>query len=245
MTVDYVHDPNLHTVSGPRRAFGAVFAERLPASVLDVGCGPGTWLRAALDAGINDVVGVDGVDIPREKLLIPPEVFRHVDLTREWSLGRRFDAAVCVEVAEHLDERHAAGLVKALTAHADTIYFSAACPGQTGQNHVNCQWPRYWQELFNGCGYECDDSLRWRIWDIADIEPWYRQNLFVARRSPATAGSEPRIPSVVHPDMLSGHVVRSRQTFDMERGRYPVRWYFRKFWSAIWKRMARPDSRST
>lgn len=243
MAIDYDHNPAVHTLEGPRAAFRAVFADRLPSSLLDVGCGPGTWLRAALDEGVTDVVGVDGVDIPRDSFRFPPELFRQFDLTQEWSLGRRFDAVLCVEVAEHIDERHAASLVKALTMHADTVYFSAACPGQTGQHHVNCQWPGYWQELFNRCGYVCDDSTRWRIWGIADIEPWYRQNLFIARRSEA-AGTEPRIPAVVHPDMMSRHVVRSQYTLDMERGRNPIGWYFRKFWSAVAKRLVGTSRRA-
>ena len=53
----------------------------------------------------------------------------------------------------------------------------------TGQNHINCQWPAYWQALFNQSGFWCDDRIRWEIWTEADIEPWYRQRLHRGARS--------------------------------------------------------------
>ena len=85
---------------------------------------------------------------------------RHIDLTQEWSLGRRFDAVLCLELAELCEAGHASGLVEGLAAHSDTISFSAACPNQGGQHHVNCQWPDYWQQLFNVRGYGCSDTPR-------------------------------------------------------------------------------------
>ena len=68
-------------------------------------------------------------------------MFRVVDLTVPWTLERKFETALCLEVAEHLEETSSSLLIKMLTAHADTIVFSAPCPGQNGQHHVNCQWP--------------------------------------------------------------------------------------------------------
>jgi len=61
-------------------------------------------------------------------------------------------------------------LVTSLRAHADTVIFSAACPGQEGQGHINCQWPSYWQALFNRNGFECVDDIRPVIWGNTDIE---------------------------------------------------------------------------
>lgn len=40
------------------------------------------------------------------------------------------------------------------------------------------------------------------IWREKRIEPWYRQNIFSAAYGPTVAGQEPRIASVIHPDML-------------------------------------------
>jgi hypothetical protein len=226
--IDYDHALNLHTQDGPREAFKSIFVTELPRSLLDVGCGTGTWLKAALDSGVTDVFGVDGVVVPENSLLVPRTLFSQQDFTRPWNLGRRFDAVLCLEVAEHLDGVHADQLLDTLVAHADTVIFSAACPGQRGQHHVNCEWPNWWQKRFNDRGYSCDDAVRWTIWDNAGIEPWYRQNMFRATRDLQRAGREPRIPSVVHPDFLRDVAwdrVVSDYRSQIESGSLPVSWY--------------------
>lgn len=223
MTVNYDHSQNLHTVSGPQAAMPLLFATGMPRSLLDVGCGTGTWLKTAQDFGVADIFGVDGVDVPAEKLLIPAKFFRRQDLTQPWDLGRKFEAAICLEVAEHLPENSALTLVQLLTSHADTIFFSAAAPGQDGQNHINCQWPDYWQKKFNECGFVCSDDVRWRIWRDDRVEPWYRQNLFCARRDPAQAGREERIAAVAHPanlEIMFNGTFRARIEASAPRGIY-------------------------
>jgi len=229
-SVDYDYRRNCHTLGGAAAAFTALLEGTIPSSMLDVGCGPGTWMRAALDNGVRDVYGIDGAVIPAAEMLVPSELVRQVDLTRLWSIGRRFDTVLCLEVAEHIDESSAEGLVRALTAHSDRVVFSAACPGQPGQHHVNCRWPDYWQRLFNHVGYACSDAVRWQIWDDERIEVWYRQNLFIASQC-ASAGSEDRIRAVVHPGMLPSmcrHAVASAGTARLkaiEDGAMPTRWY--------------------
>ena len=180
--------------------------------------------------GVEDILGVDGVEIAAGRLQIPAEAFRVVDLRTRWNLKRTFDVALCLEVAEHLDWRAAPLLVETLANHADEIVFSAACPGQPGQHHVNCQWPVYWQEMFNDAGFTCSDAIRWKIWDDPDIDVWYRQNIFVATRD-AAAGTEERLKAVVHPDFLE-HLVfagattaATQRVKSVEDGAMPVTWY--------------------
>ena len=201
-TIDFDHKCNLHSVSGAWAALHKLFAGLPPTSVLDIGCGTGTWLRAALDLGVSEVYGIDGVPIEPDELLVPQQFFQVEDLTRRIDLGRKFDIVLCLELAEHLPADAAPTLIDTLVTHSDLILFSAAAPYQQGQHHINCQWPSYWQDLFNMQGYVCDDSFRWQLWEIQAVEPWYRQNIFVARRASVIAGQEPRINSVIHPDML-------------------------------------------
>lgn len=200
MAIDYDHSQNIHTLRGASAALSALLGDRAPGSLLDVGCGTGTWLRAALDHGIPDVFGVDGVALTRDRFHAPQNIYRQIDFTRPFTLSRRFDVVLCLEVAEHLPAASAEPFIQSLTHHGDTILFSAACPNQPGQHHINCQWPEYWQALFNRAGFVCEDSLRWRIWRDVRIEPWYRQNVFQARKDPS-AGTEIRIEPVIHPDM--------------------------------------------
>jgi SAM-dependent methyltransferase len=150
-----------------------------PRSALDVGCGQGDWLRALLDAGVTDVLGVDGGHVRRDELRIPPDCFRAHDLAHPLAAGRRFDVALCLEVAEHLPAESAADLVRSLTAAAPAVVFSAAVPGQGGVHHVNEQWPWYWQNLFDEHRYRCLDVFRKELWQNPEVEAYYQQNLLL------------------------------------------------------------------
>ena len=71
-------------------------------SVVDVGCGVGAWLQTYADAGVKDLLGIDGAWVDPTKLYIPRDKFTAVDLLDLPSLARRFDLAQSLEVAEHL-----------------------------------------------------------------------------------------------------------------------------------------------
>lgn len=244
--IDYDPSQNPHPTSDSQAAVKVMFAEGYPKSVLDVGCGPGTWLRTIAEAGVADYYGVDGIDhLPKGDPLFGPERFKQIDLRGDWDLGRRFDVALCLEVAEHLDAGFAKNIVRALARHADTVYFSAACPGQPGQHHVNCQWPEYWQELFNAEGFACDDAVRWCLWEVPGLSPWYKQNMFMAQRMPKEAGREPRVKAVVHPEMmpcLAAQIIEEYEVRERARiagGKKKVDWYFRVFLRGLATKLAR------
>src|SRR5262249_6052511 len=150
------------------------------ASLLDIGAGNGSWLLAAQEAGVTNVLGVDGVKLSRDELCVAPDLILQADLQEPVKLGCKFDAVLCLQVAEHLPNASAATLVSSLCAHADLVFFSAAAPGQHGENHINCRPPDYWQAHFNACGFICLDELREQMWHDEVVEPWYRQNVFVA-----------------------------------------------------------------
>jgi SAM-dependent methyltransferase len=152
-----------------------------PASVVDVGCGVGTWLASWRALGVADVLGIDGSWVDRAMLQIPPSCFEPRDLTSPIRLERRFDLAMSLEVAEHLDARYADDFVASLVALAPAVLFSAAIPGQGGRHHVNEQWPEYWRDKFARHGYQLVDCVRRRVW-TAPIDYCYAQNtvLYVA-----------------------------------------------------------------
>jgi SAM-dependent methyltransferase len=162
------------------RAVVPVVLNLLPArSVVDFGCGRGPWLKACLENGIETVLGLDGDYVSREKLLIPRERFQSVDLQHPIRLERRFDLALCLEVAEHLPASSAQSLIGSLAAAAPVVLFSAALPGQGGTSHVNEQWPPYWERLFADQGMRKFDVVRPMIWSDTSVEWWYRQNIYV------------------------------------------------------------------
>lgn len=162
--------------------------------MIDVGCGIGTWAKAAADLGA-DVLGVDGEWVTDPLI----EQFQAVDLSRTFRLPRRFDLAISMEVAEHLPPDRAESFVADLVALSDRVLFSAAIPGQGGHDHVNEQWPDYWQALFLAHGFQSQDVVRPVVWERPGVAAWYAQNtLLYVRGGPPIEVMPMR---VVHPKL--------------------------------------------
>jgi hypothetical protein len=188
-------------------------------SVVDVGCGLGTWAAQFLVSGVPDVWGIDGDYVNRSELRIPSDRFLPRDLTKSLRLDRTFDLAVCLEVAEHLPGSRAAGLVADLTSMASCILFSAAIPGPTGSNHINSQYLPYWIELFERQGYEAIDPIRPRIWGHESVEWFYQQNIvmFVALTDPLLAEGFPKPQSLIHEEIYEQVLQRKPTLGEMAR----------------------------
>lgn len=150
-----------------------------PRRVIDIGCGPGTWLAAFQRHGACEVWGVDGDYLSEEQLDIPRDRFIAWDLTKPLQLQQRFDLAMSLEAAEHLPEACAGDFVASLTRLAPVVLFSAAIPHQGGRHHINEQWPYYWVELFRNRDYCVIDCLRKKVWDNQQVEWWYAQNILL------------------------------------------------------------------
>lgn len=183
----------------PREVVPVIIKQINPKSVLDVGCGIGTWLRAFEENGVQDYCGIDGAYVNRTQLQIPQEKFVAADLRKPFLLNRKFDLIISLEVAEHLPENCADNFVSSLVSHGDVIIFSAAVPGQGGQYHINEQWPEYWQEKFKSHGFYYHDIIREKIWTNEKIDWWYRQNIFLISRE---INPRPAL-ALVHPELLN------------------------------------------
>jgi len=158
-----------------------------PTSIVDVGCGIGTWLSAFRESGVRQVHGFDGAYVDRTKLLIPAESFTAVDLRTPEALTGTYDLALCLEVAEHLPTAVSGRLVAALTRLAPVVLFSAAIPGQTGTDHINEQWPSFWEAHFRTLGYRAIDAVRPTVREDRRVDWWYRQNVMLFASEDAIA----------------------------------------------------------
>ena len=207
----YFYDKRFAQTADAARRILDLVLPRLPPvhSALDVGCGVGAWLSVLQERGVADVLGFDGAWVDEKLLKIPADQFRRADLSGPLSLERRFDLAICLEVAEHLPPDRADGFVAELAGAADFVLFSAAIPFQGGYGHVNEQWQSYWAARFARRGFAVRDWVRPRLWTDQKISGWYRQNLLLyvaehrlAELRPAADGSEdPTCPvDLVHPD---------------------------------------------
>lgn len=162
-----------------------------PTSVIDLGCGPGNWLLALRELGVDDIHGVDQNDYGQD-LRIPRECFAVANLAEPFQRERTFDLVICMEVAEHLPSSGAPTLVHSLTALGPIILFSAAIPFQGGTDHRNEQWPEYWQALFAEDDFVPVDCLRPRVWDDPQVAWWYAQNMLLYVHRPHLA-AHPRL----------------------------------------------------
>lgn len=167
------------SVSSANEVIPLVLKYVKPASVIDIGCGNGTWLKVWNEFGISNFLGVDGHYVKPEQLLIEKSHFEPFNLEVGYRSERKYDLVTSLEVAEHLKPEYATGFVQSLCSLGDVILFSAAIPGQPGTFHFNEQYPEYWASLFRNEGYVAIDCLRKKIWMNEKIEWWYRQNILV------------------------------------------------------------------
>lgn len=201
------------------RILGIVFDElsMKPNSIADIGCGVGTWLRVAKEKyGATTVIGVDGDYVPRKYLQISEKEFVPENLEKyevnklyQYNQNGRFDLAISMEVAEHVEKRYTEEFIKRLCDLSDAVCFSAAVPQQGGGKHVNEQRLSYWKDLFKKNGYLCGDVIRAEIWEDKRIPIWYRNNAVLFYKKDAVqlktkAGKG--ICDIVHPDMFEKKV---------------------------------------
>lgn len=169
-------------------------------SVIDVGCGVGSW---HLGMGAKyDYYGIDH-KVPKHRLQFPESHYADYDLNSNtpFPFNRKFDLAICTEVAEHLPESSAEKLVKLLCSLSDRVLFSAAIPHQGGNGHLNEQWQPYWEKLFIQKGMKYTHSMVEDLFWKEEVELWYRQNCLYFKNSEPRGISHNYVVKYVHPQM--------------------------------------------
>lgn len=177
--IKYVHEEAVHNYKAATEIIPFLIELIEPKSVIDVGCGIGTWLKVFKDNGVENILGIDGEYVDRKLLKIEKENFVDFDLEKLYVSSEKYDLAISLEVAEHLSHLAADIFVETLIGLSDVIVFSAAILNQGGQNHINEQEPKYWIEKFENKGFKLYDILRPVFWENENIDSWYRQNIFI------------------------------------------------------------------
>src|ERR1035437_1873852 len=183
-----------------------------PTSVLDVGCGNGSWLKVFENHKITDIIGVDGFYVPKESLLIDLNKFVASVLPRLVYVKMIFFFFFFFEVAEHLPEENADVFVENLINHGDTILFSAAIPYQGGLRHLNEQYPSYWQKKFSKYDYAFYDIIRPKIWNDKEVKVWYKQNSFIVANKDSLIAKQFKPNDwldIVHPELFDREANRA------------------------------------
>ena len=104
-----------HKENSCKKAAEAIYQLLCPTSVVDIGCGTGEWLAHFKKCGASVVRGYDGSYVAKEMLAIAQEEFLPCNLSENIQVDRKYDLAVSLEVAEHLDACCADQLVANIT----------------------------------------------------------------------------------------------------------------------------------
>ena len=180
--VDQISYHQIECEEGPfaERLAQWIATELAPETVLDIGCGPGTYVRAMRAAGI-DATGIDTDERVVGKA--------HLQQQSLFNLERQAELVICLEVAEHIDPAQSEAVaqsVAAAVAPGGTLIWSAAHPGQGGTGHINCQPKAYGSKQLQAAGLERDEETEQVL--LTYIESgyhmgWFRQNAMVFYRA--------------------------------------------------------------
>jgi glycosyltransferase involved in cell wall biosynthesis len=124
-----------------------------PTKVLDIGSGPGMYVKSLLDRGV-DAFGIDIDDRVEGKDYLAKESI--------FDTKRTADTVICFEVLEHIDPAYADQEVEALYNAIESggiLIFTAAQPGQGGVGHINCRKKAYWKNKFIAKGLVFQQDL--------------------------------------------------------------------------------------
>ena len=144
-------------------------------SVVDIGCGTGAWLSVFKKYGVKNILGLDSHN-NLSCLRISQEDFLNQNLEKEIFTGKIYDIAISLEVLEHINPKQSIRFISDLCKLSEIILFSAATPGQGGENHINEKPLDYWRVIFKEKGYYPYDIIRDQFASNKNIAPWYRYN---------------------------------------------------------------------
>ncbi len=189
-----------------------------PKSAIDIGCGVGTWLSVFKEKTGGMIVGVDGSYVNKNYIVIKENEFYAADLEMQLpALGKKFDLAISLEVAEHLSRERAKSFVDEICEYSDVVLFSAATKGQGGDGHKNEQRLSYWVDKFESNGYDCLDFIREKIWNDTRIPDWYRNNVVLFSREKGRRCRTSDMIDIIHPEMYE------RRTREFEEIAYEIK----------------------
>lgn len=105
-------------------------------TVIDLGCGYGTYLWLLKTMGFIDLMGVEGSDM--EDLFEHENILIH-DLSNELTLDKSGNV-ISLEIGEHIPSEYEGAILNNMARHVAKGHYlimSWAIPGQCGHGHVN------------------------------------------------------------------------------------------------------------
>lgn len=132
---------------------GNIFQDVLkPKDVVDVGCGHGILM----DGLSVESVGIEASDEGTRQTKERGYEVHQLDLRFQLDFKRRFDLAISIEVAEHLEEEYADIFVDNLISLSDRILVTAS--PKVERYHYNPQPKSYWIDKFSANGFQLSET---------------------------------------------------------------------------------------
>ena len=142
MKTRYKHSKSVHNMKAPTIIVEEILKHFSPKKVIDLGCGLWTFVKVFQEHWV-DAYWVNWERIEKDKLFIEENYLIIKNLEKYFDFEKKYDLAISLEVAEHIDEKFSDNFIKTITSCSDYIVFSAAIPWQWWQNHINEQPPEY------------------------------------------------------------------------------------------------------
>lgn len=160
----------------------SIIKEYQPKRIIDFGCGTGDLAKAFASRGIA-VEAIDGYSNPDfstySNIRFTKVDLNNITSTQEF-LNRfdvKFDLAVSIEVAEHLNPVVSPYFIEWMTSMADVIVFSAAVPSQDGDGHINCRSRSDWYQFIKQYDFVIADTLRQHFISNPRLGLWHKLNI--------------------------------------------------------------------
>ena len=148
-------------------------------TLVDFGCGLGSYVRAFQKAGF-DAQGCDGNP---DTIELTKGLCDIRDLTEAFDLGRRFDWVVSLEVGEHIPKPFEKTFIENLVHHADKgIILSWAPKRQRGRGHFNEQNNDYVKDVMAQYGFTADEKMEVHFRESSRFY-WFKNSIMVFRRT--------------------------------------------------------------
>lgn len=165
-----------------------MFQNFAPQSVLDLGCGIGSFLEGFLRGGCKDVLGIElSFETAKRYFvkMVKPFILKG-DATSDLKLNRTFDCVISFEVGEHILPETTPNFIRNLVQHANKyIIMTAAPPGQGGTNHINLREKEFWIKEIEEQGVKYEDKIVEKLrkhWTFLRTPRYILKNLMVFKK---------------------------------------------------------------
>lgn len=165
-----------------------IFTTLKPTSILDLGCGVGSYIEGALNAGCQTVMGIEiSFDVAKEFFTndISPFI-RYGDATKQIDIDQTFDCVMSFETGEHIDPNGTQAFIDNIVRFSNKyIVMTVASPGQGGTGHINLRPKDFWISAIESKGFKHKQELVNQFvsdWKHLGAEKYILRNLMVFER---------------------------------------------------------------